>query len=81
MVGYAMMLAMKEVYKFRTLLSKHDLSELKKYFRNIDQIQPVESICEYNCNWTASFMSPHRLAKDPKLSKGKLISYMDNVST
>ena len=79
MLGYAMMLAMRETYKFRTYLSTHVLFELKTYFRIIDQIQPVENICLQNCSWTDYFKSPHILAKDPILSKGNTISYFDDV--
>ena len=80
MLGYALMLSMKEIYDFRTYLYRRVLSVLKRYFRNIDQIQRVESVCSQNCSWTDYFKSPDKLARDPILSKGNAISYLDDVS-
>ena len=74
------MLSMKQTYKFKTFLESNVLCELTKYFKNIDQVQDVESICTHNCTWIDYFSSPHNLAKDPIYSKGHAISYLDDVS-
>ena len=82
MFGYALQLAMKEQFFFRTYLNNKALKQLKKYFTNIDEsfIQPAEVICPENCNWINYLYSPKRLTLDPTLSKGHTISYLDDVS-
>ena len=83
MFGYALLLAMKESFSFQTYLNKRALDQLKRYFIYIDDqyIRPIESICPQNCDWIDNLYSPKRLALDPILSKGHLISYLDDVSS
>ena len=83
MFGYAMLLAMKESFSFRTYVNERALDQLKRYFIHINEqyIKPVESICPQNCDWIDNLYSPKRLALDPILSKGHLISYLDDVSS
>ena len=83
MFGYAMLLAMKESFSFQTYLNERALDQLNRYFLNINEqvIKPFESICPQNCDWIENLYSPKRLAMDPILSKGHLISYLDDVSS
>ena len=82
MLGYAILLSMKQNFAFRTFLNDQALNELKKYFVNIDEqlVKPLDAICPQNCNWTDYLYSPKSLAFDPILSKGHTISYLDDVS-
>ena len=80
MFGYAIMLSMKETYNFRTCLEAKVLCQLKQYYRNIDQVPNVESICTDNCTWVDYLKAPSILANDLIYSKGHAISYLDDVS-
>ena len=81
MIGYAIMLAMKLEYGFRTYLDTAVLLDLQHYFTSIKNVSNTESLCFYEYPWTDYFKPPQSLARDKKLSTGHAIQYVKGVGT
>lgn len=80
MTGYAIMLAMRREFGFRTHLDGGVLDLLQMFFRNTYSVPRVQQLCHQDFNWTQYARAPQLLAKDPVLSRGASIDYVQNVS-
>ena len=80
MLGYAIMLAMKREYGFRTFLDTNVLLNLKQYFKSISDVNGSESLCFTEYPWTDYMSTPQLLSQDKQLSTGHAIRYVDDVS-
>jgi hypothetical protein len=82
MLGYAIMLAMKLEFGFRTFLHGQCLEHLSYFFKHIDHVESLDSLCdeENTFPWEDYLKKPDMLAEHPKLSKGHAIDYVNDVS-
>ena len=82
MLGYALLLAMEREYGFRTFMHGQVLEHLEYFFKKVDQIESLDSLCneEQEYPWEDYIRSPMALAQDDNLKTGHCIDYVNDVS-
>lgn len=81
MLGYAIALAVKLKYGFRTFLDEHVIHQLKQFSKNPTGVESLSKICSDEFPWDESYGFPiTEFELRPALSKGKAINYLPIVS-
>ena len=87
MIGYALLTALKLEYGFRVFMESKDLKKLSYYFKNIDQVESLNRLCdeENSYPWLDSYRNQNiniydfPYGKYENFTTGKLINHMNGV--
>ena len=82
MIAYAILTALKLKIGVRPFMEARHLEHLSYYFKNIDQVESLDKLCDEGLNypWEKYHSNFPQLIESKDERTGKCIDYLDDVS-
>ena len=82
MIAYAILTALKLKIGVRPFMEARHLEHLSYYFKNIDQVESLDKLCDEGLNypWEKYHSNLPQLIESKDERTGKCIDYLDDVS-
>ena len=82
MIAYAVLTALKLKIGTRPFMETRHLEHLSYYFKNIDQVESLDKLCDEGLNypWEKYHSNLPQLIESKDERTGKCIDYLDDVS-